>query len=84
MDQTEAFRTSPGFGGVPWSIPEISEFRKCAFASGARSFGCAGPGTASKFVPEAPGGCILCRLLFSCRIHQRNEPAGAPEAFLRV
>eukprot|EP00969_Alexandrium_andersonii_P350728 15433823-Alexandrium_andersonii.AAC.1 len=44
--------------------------------------GPAAPQAASAFVPEAPEGCVLCRVSHCCRICRRNLSAGAPEALI--
>eukprot|EP00969_Alexandrium_andersonii_P093470 4128088-Alexandrium_andersonii.AAC.1 len=36
-----------------------SNCRTCNIASGVRSLNCAGPGAASKLIPEAPEGSVL-------------------------
>eukprot|EP00969_Alexandrium_andersonii_P105206 4642213-Alexandrium_andersonii.AAC.1 len=46
---------------------------KCKIASGIRSSNCAGPGTASKRVPEAPEGCVLRHFLRRSRIRPRER-----------
>eukprot|EP00969_Alexandrium_andersonii_P123811 5471725-Alexandrium_andersonii.AAC.1 len=41
-------------------------------ALGGRSWNCAGPGTASELVPEAPEGCALRHFSRRFRIRRRN------------
>eukprot|EP00969_Alexandrium_andersonii_P055011 2424864-Alexandrium_andersonii.AAC.1 len=52
-----------------------ADLRPCRtrqLVSGVWSLTCAGPGTASPLVPEAPSSYALCRFPRRCHIHQRK------------
>eukprot|EP00969_Alexandrium_andersonii_P110173 4861356-Alexandrium_andersonii.AAC.1 len=58
---------------------EPSDPRTREIARGVRSWNFAGPGTASRFIPEALEGCVLCRFSRRRRICRGNRSVGAPE-----